>query len=246
MEEINEAARIAGSGPTLERRIIGFRVGSGLWGGGFIFLLLLILCLIVMAGIGAAKSFAEKGWGSDVSAWIQAVGSVLAILAAGWIAGAEKRNARSERRREGEDFAWAVRFVLVQAQLEAQIVAFEASRDFFGDKAQFRSWKLRVRHIVIGIDRLLSSSAYVLHPAVSLVLSNAKVLCEDLLVDIDKFERKFRESGKPDRVLIDLIVGANFDLAALVDSFDARMRGIETALDDGDGGLPRASYATRG
>lgn len=200
--------------------------------------------LIAVAGYAAYVNVAAKGWNADAAAWAQAVGSIIAIVGAGWLARNESRQLRRENRRQGEEAAWAVRFVIAQAQFDAQIVAAELTqKDKSWDAGDIRSWQQRTRTSDLALGSLLARTDYV-HPSVALTVSNAKVLVEQLQMDLEKLEALTTRGARISDSLIGDIVYAHINLSTLVKQYDACMRGVSEALDRGGDVLPMHELRT--
>jgi hypothetical protein len=92
--------------------------------------------LVAFAVTIAAMIIAREGFGTNGAAWVQAGGSIAAIAGAVWLFRSETTRRRRERRALGQEVAWAVRFALTNAQLEARTIAaelFDKARDVIGD-----------------------------------------------------------------------------------------------------------------
>ena len=87
-----------------------------------------ILALVAITARAAFLIIVSKGWNADAAAWVQAAGSIIAIGGAVWLSRDEARRARAERRQKSEEEAWGVRFVMAQAQYDAQIIAAELTK----------------------------------------------------------------------------------------------------------------------
>src|SRR5712671_6061215 len=88
----------------------------------------IIATLVLVTGGAAYVNAVRKGWGADAAAWAQATGSIIAVAGAGWLARSESRRSRRRRREQGEEAAQGVRFLIAQAQFEAQVIAAELTR----------------------------------------------------------------------------------------------------------------------
>lgn len=80
-------------------------------------------------------------------------------------------------------------------------------------------------------------------PAVTQVTSNAKVLMDDLVADLAALSKIVEEGGKLEDDLIGQIISPHRALLDLLDLYDARMRGIRVALDEGGDALPIKKWA---
>src|SRR5215213_8511510 len=92
--------------------------------GSVIFIGITIL-LVAFSAAAAGLTIAREGLSSNAAAWIQAGGAIAAIAGAIWLSRRETIIHRRERRALGEEVAWAVRFALTNAQLEARTIAGE-------------------------------------------------------------------------------------------------------------------------
>ncbi len=204
---------------------------------------LLALGLVVLSGWGAFENVRKSGWSADAAAWIQAAGSIAAIAGAAWIAQSEIRRARQVRRRQQEETAWYVRFVVIQAQCESRTIAADLLKLKGAiSLSDVREWRQRARTVSISLDALADRTDHI-HPAVSHILSNAKVLIDDLIADLvltgDLVSRK---KPVPDDLQGRMIV-PHHSLNEIIEIYDARMRGIRVAMDDGGDALPVGAWA---
>jgi hypothetical protein len=203
-----------------------------------------ILALVAVTAHAAVLIIVSKGWNADAAAWVQAAGSILAIGGAVWLSRDEARRARSERRQKSEEEAWGVRFVIAQAQYDAQIIAAELTKSEqpFG-RIAVESWQQRAENSAIALQTMLTRSDYV-HPFVVLNACNAKVLVGTLSANLKELEeRRARRTLAPER-LIHSIVYAHVGLHDLLELHDARMRGVVEALNRGGDMLPVRELAS--
>jgi hypothetical protein len=203
-----------------------------------------ILALVAVTAHAAVLIIVSKGWNADAAAWVQAAGSILAIGGAVWLSRDEARRARSERRQKSEEEAWGVRFVIAQAQFDAQIIAAALTKSTqpFG-RTDIESWQQRAENSAIALQTMLTRSDYV-HPFVVLNACNAKVLIGTLSANLQELEeRRVRRAAAPDR-LIQSMVYAHINLRELLDLHDARMRRVVQALDRGGDMLPMRELAS--
>lgn len=199
-----------------------------------------IVALIVLTAWAAASNIQRKGWTSDAAAWAQAAGSIIAIAGAAWLARGEARQARRWRREQGEEGAWSARFILAQAQFDSQIIAAELlSRD--GSFNLIRSWKQRAENAVLALQTLINRTDYV-HPVVPMSAANAKVLMDYLALDLAELEANVIAGTPPSLELVGEIADVHRALQELLDHFDARMRGVRVALDEGRDMLPVRTF----
>jgi hypothetical protein len=201
-------------------------------------LTLFILGLIIVTGWAAAENVAQGGWSADAAGWAQAAGSIIAIAGAGWLARSEAREARSYRRRHGEEAAWHVRFVVSQSQVDAQIIAAELTAPDAAITANdTKSWRQRAANSALALSTMLTRADHI-HPAVVLTACNAKILIEWLEKDLVRLEETVATDDIIGEDLLSDIVGAHLNLAELLEQYDARIRGVKLALDRGRDMLP--------
>lgn len=206
------------------------RIGELLFG-------LIITALICLTSFAAYKNAVEKGWGADTAAWAQAAGSIIAIAGAAWLAGNEARQARRWRRKQGEEAAWGVRFVIAQAQFDSQIIAAELTDPKGWGSNEIDIWRQLVANVSLALQTLLARTDHI-HPSVILTTCNAKILIDRLSSDLEKLSGKVTRDEVADIELISDIVGIHLNLAELLSQHDARMRGVNQALDSGQDMLP--------
>jgi len=212
------------------RRRVGDRLGFAFY--------VAALALVLATGWAACANVVKSGWGADAAAWTQAAGSIAAIVGAAWLAQSESRRARRLHRERREEAAWYVRFAIRLAQFESHIVAHElVNRTTPVQKSDVREWRQRATTSAIGLNALVDRTDYI-HPAVTQVTSNAKVLMDDLVTDLASLSSAVEEGRKLEDDLIGQIVAPHRALLDLIDLYDARMRGIKAALDEGDDALP--------
>lgn len=212
---------------------------AGLWRqSGELLFVGTILLLVAATGYAAYSNIAAKGWGADAAAWAQAAGSIIAIAGAAWLARSEARQARRWRREQGEEAAWAVRFVLSQAQFDAQIVAAELTDSKAPySAADIRSWQQRSVNSSLALQAMLTRADYI-HAAVVLTACNARVLVDHLSADLKNLGEIVAHGDRPDEQLVTDIVYVHLNLSTLIEQYDARMRGVREALDRGRDMLP--------
>lgn len=203
-----------------------------------------VLCLIAIASYAAYVNVVAKGWNGDAAGWAQAAGSITAIAGAVWLARAESRQARRWRRAQGEEAAWAVRFVIAQAQFDAQIVAAELAKlgtPYRATLLEIQSWSQRSANVSLALQTMLTRADYI-HPAVIITICNAKILIDQLSVDLATLQQAVRKRGLPNGQLVGDIVSAHINLNTLLSQYDGRMRGVREALDQGRDMLPIGNY----
>lgn len=197
-----------------------------------------IVALVAVTAFAAYTNVLQKGWGADAAAWAQAAGSIIAVAGAAWLARSEARHVRHWRREQGEEAAWGVRFVISQAQFDAQIIAAELTRpDCSLTPSCVRSWQQRSGNASLALQAMLTRVDHI-HPAVVVAMCNARVLIDHLSSDLVKIEKVATDGKQPDEHLVADIVYAHINLATLIDHYDSRLRGIREALDRGSDMLP--------
>ena len=215
-------------------------IGDGI---GLAFYVLAVV-LLAITSWAAIANVIDSGWSSDAAAWVQAAGSIAAIGGAAWLTRSEARRARKVRRAQSEEATWYVRFAIQNAQFESQIIAAElVNRTTPVDKSDVREWRQRAVTCATGLNALASRTDHI-HPAVTHVTSNAKVLMDDLIIDIEMPRVLIEEENEPDEDIINRIVSPHRALLELLDLYDARMRGIRQALDKGGDTLPINDWET--
>lgn len=201
--------------------------------------------LVVVTGYAAFENVRTRGWTSDAAAWVQACGSIIAIVGAAWLSRGEIRQARRWRRQLGEEAAWSVRFVIAQAQFDTQVIAAELTNpEKKIDAATIRSWKQRASLTSQTLQATLSRTDQI-HPATIVSAANAKVLIDSLLEDLARYGDEVAAGKKPDDDLVGDIVYVHVNLIALIENVDARYRGLQEALDEGNDMLPIQEWAKR-
>lgn len=197
-----------------------------------------IVALVAVTGFAAYINIVEKGWSSDAAAWAQAAGSIIAVAGAAWLAQTEARHVRRWRREQGEEAAWGARFVVSQAQFDAQIIAAELTRTNLSfDASDVRSWLQRSANASLALQTMLTRVDHI-HPSVVVTMCNAKILVDHLSSDLTKLESVVAQGDEPDERLVADIVYTHINLATLIEQFDLRLSGIREALDRGRDMLP--------
>ena len=197
-----------------------------------------IFALVGVTSLAAYINVSQRGWNADAAAWAQAAGSIIAIAGAAWLARSEVRQNKRWRREQGEEAAWGVRFVISQAQFDAQIVAAElTANDRKFDIFNIRSWRQRSANASLALQTMLARVDHI-HPFVIVTTCNAKILVDGLSYDIEKLEQLILQGQVPDDQLVTDIVYAYVNLSELIDQYDARVRGVRKALDRGRDMLP--------
>lgn len=196
-----------------------------------------IILMISITGFAAVINVLQKGWTADAAAWAQAVGSIVAIAGAAWIARSEAREAVRSRRRQGEEAAWQARFVIVQAQFDAQIIAAELTSDDGFDEFTIKTWRQRTALAVMTLEAMSTRVDHI-HAAVLTTICNARVLVGFLSESLESINDAVKNDAVPSGQLIADIVCVHVNLKNLIDQYDARIRGVREALDEGGDMLP--------
>jgi hypothetical protein len=204
-----------------------------------------ILVLIIIAGTAAYRNVAQHGWNADAAAWAQAAGSIIAIAGAAWLARSEARQARRWRREQGEEAAWGVRFILSQAQHDAQIIAAEITdENTLINDSKILSWRQRSANASLIIGTMLTRLDHI-HPAVTVTMCNAKILVDQLSMDLSRMQEVVTSNKKIDEQLISDIVWVHINLNTLIEQYDSRFRSVRKALDLGGDMLPVKDWANK-
>lgn len=198
----------------------------------------LLLALIGVTTSAAVVSVVRHGWAADAAAWAQAAGAIVAIVGAAWLARGEARQARRWRREQGEEAAWGVRYALIQAQFDSQIIAAELTGDKKApDATDVLSWQQRSANASLILQTMLTRVDHI-HPLVVATMCNAKILIDQLSIDLLVVEKAIKKNRRLDERIVSGIVYAHINLAKLIEEYDVRMRGVVLALDEGDDMLP--------
>lgn len=196
------------------------------------------LVLVLFCVGGAVASIVREGLSANAAAWIQAAGSIAAVAGAAWLLRAEARHQRRTRRQEREEVAWGVRFALVQAKTECNAIAWEiVGPDAAPEASDLRHWRLRTE-VARSLLRSFATRTDHLHPLVAHVANNGVILLSQLDDDLEKVCFCLSTNAPvPEQLTNDITwyVG-HFD--QLVQTLDERMRGIMSALDQGNDMLP--------
>lgn len=211
------------------RRAIGTRISEL----AFAFV---VLVLVTITSFAAYSNVLRSGWGSDAAAWAQAAGSIIAIAGAAWVSRSETRRTRRWKREQGEEAAWGVRFVIAQAQFDAQIIAAELTNHPFGN-LEVRAWRQRSANASLALQTMLTRTDHI-HAAVVLTACNAKILVDQLSLDLETLENSVVHDELASDQLVNSVLSAHLNLTTLINQFDTRIRGVREALDRGQDMLP--------
>lgn len=198
----------------------------------------LSFALVAFAAFVATMIIAREGFGTNGAAWVQAGGSIAAIAGAVWLFRSEATRRRRERRAEGEELAWAVRFALTNAQLEARTIAAElVDEHLLENENPRRHWLLRSENCQ-NVLRVYAERTDHIHPMLNHVASNGMLLLRQMDEDI---ERALDFVGRGQRPSIEVakdVAWYEAHFERLLQMLDTRMRGILEALDEGGDSLP--------
>ena len=194
--------------------------------------------LVGFAAAVAAVIISREGFGTNGAAWVQAGGSIAAIAGAVWLFRSETRRRRRDRRILGEEVAWAVRFALKNAQLEARTIAAELfDKNAAKGESPRRHWQLRIENCQNVLDVFAKRVDHI-HPMLNHIASNGVLLLRELDVD-SRNALDFMERGErpPVDVAGDI---ARYDghFEQLIQLLDARMRGVIKSLDKNGDAAP--------
>lgn len=194
--------------------------------------------LVAFAVTIAAVITFREGFGTNGAAWVQAGGSIAAIAGAVWLFRSETRRRRRERRALGEELAWAVRFALTNAQLEARKITAELfDKHAAKEESPRRHWLLRINNCQNVLDVFAKRLDHI-HPMLNQIASNGVLLLGELDVDTQS-ALSFIERGE--RPPIDMAADiARYDshFEQLIQLLDARMRGVVKSLDENGDVVP--------
>jgi hypothetical protein len=195
--------------------------------------------LVAFSAYAAATIIIRDGLGTNGAAWIQAAGSIAAIAGAVWLFRSETIRRRRERRAAGEQIAWAVRFVLGNAELEARAIAAELiDRDVLRRQNPGRHWLLQSENCQ-NVLKVFAERTDHIHPVLNQVASNALLLLRQLDEDIRKASDFIDRGERPSMELTSDINRYEGHFERLRQMLDERMRGILFALDRGGDALPK-------
>jgi hypothetical protein len=178
---------------------------------------------------GACYSIAKSGWDAHAAAWIQAAGSIAAIIGAAWLAQAEVRRAKGARLRHFDDTARYVKFVIVQAQFESHGIAHEFVATTFLTPNDVAGWRQRAATAAIGLETLVNRSDYG-HASIAHMIANAKVLTDGLVVSLTDLADVVAESAQPSDALRERVISPHRALLELLQLFDTRLGLIRETL----------------
>jgi hypothetical protein len=187
--------------------------------------------LVVLAVFVAMAAIFREGFGTNGAAWVQAGGSIAAIAGAVWLFRSETKRRRRERRALGEEVAWAVRFALTNAQLEAQTIAAELFDRNVAKESPRRHWQLRIDNCRNVLDVFAKRIDHI-HPILNHVASNGALLLRELELDTRNALDFIERGERPPMDIAGDIARFNNHFEQLIQLLDARMRGVMKSLDE--------------
>jgi hypothetical protein len=199
-----------------------------------------IMCFVLVACAAsvAAVIIVREGFGTNGAAWVQAGGSIAALAGAVWLFRSDTNRRRRERRAVGEEVAWAVRFALTNAQLEARTIAFElVDQQLIENGNSKRHWLLRSENCR-NVLKVYAERTDHLHPVLNHIASNGTLLLRQMDEDIEKASNSIERGERPSIEFATDIAHYGDHFEQLIQMLDARMRGILKALDEGRDALP--------
>jgi hypothetical protein len=205
---------------------------------GFLAFFALALAFVTFAGAVAVAVIYREGFGTNGAAWVQAGGSIAAIVSAVWLFRSETKRRRRERRSLGEEVAWAVRFALTNAQLEARTIAAELlDKNTINDGSPRRHWQVRIQNCRNVLD-VFSKRIDHIHPALNHIASNGVLLLGELEIDIGAALNSIEHGKRPSIDVAGDVARYEGHFEGLIRMFDTRMRGIQEILDKNGDALP--------
>jgi hypothetical protein len=130
--------------------------------------------LVSFSAFAAIVSIIRFGLDANAAAWVQAGGSIAGIAAAVWLFRSEAILKRRERRIRGEEIAWALRFALMQAQVEAKIISTELIDEHILEQENpRRHWLIRTENCR-NVLKIYAERTDHIHPALNFL---ATVFC---------------------------------------------------------------------
>jgi hypothetical protein len=188
--------------------------------------------LVAFALTIAVMIIAREGFGTNGAAWVQAGGSIAAIAGAVWLFRSETRRRRRERRVLGEEVAWAVRFALTNAQLEARTIATELfDKNAAKEESPRRHWQLRIDNCRNVLDVFAKRLDHI-HPALNHLASNGVLLLRELEMDVRNALDFIERGERPSMDMAGDIARYEGHFEQLLQLLDARMRGVLKSLDE--------------
>ncbi|SEI22561.1 hypothetical protein [Tardiphaga sp. OK245] len=194
--------------------------------------------IVMLPAVIASIIIYREGFGTNGAAWVQAAGSIAAIVGAVLLFRSETARRRRERRALGEETAWAVRFALTNAQLEARMIAAELfDKDATPEESPRRHWHLRIQNCRNVLD-VFSRRTDHIHPILNHVASNGVLLLSELDFDARKALDSIERGDRPSIDIAGDILRYESHFEQLIQLLDARMRGVVQALDENGDILP--------
>jgi hypothetical protein len=182
---------------------------------------------------------------ANAAAWIQAGGAIAAIAGAIWLSRRETIIHRRERRALGEEVAWAVRFALTNAQLEARTIAAKLVDEYLLNKENpERHWMLRTKNCR-NVLQIFAQRLDHIHPVANHIASNGALLLRQMDEDLKQALVAINEGKRPSIPIVTDIVSYEAHFERLLSLFDDRMRRVSKALDEGGDILPVREFKHR-
>jgi hypothetical protein len=198
--------------------------------------------LVLLCAAATAASIARAGLGAEAAAWVQASGSIAAIIGATWLAGAEARRSRRSRRQEREEVAWGVRFALQQAKTECNLIAWDIVGTDASPKAtDLDGWLLQTG-ISKTILRTYAARTDHAHPSIAHIASNGELLLGQLESELEQVCSRLSSGGELPEQLTNRITWYVGHFEQLLRMLDERMRGVRLAWKQGGDVLPLHDY----
>jgi hypothetical protein len=189
--------------------------------------------LVALSGAAAATCLAKSGLGPDTAAWIQAAGSIAAINSAFWLSRSDARNRRREKRWQGEEIAWGVRFALSHARVEVQTIVRELVDGSVAAEDPSRHWRLRIANAA-SVLRTFAERTDHIHPALNHIASNGRLLLQQFEESLQPAMHSLGHGERPSMRQAEAVAWFEINFQELIDLLDARMRGVSLHLDATD------------
>jgi hypothetical protein len=142
--------------------------------------------LVSFSAFAAVISIIRFGLDANTAAWVQAGGSIAAVVAAVWLFRSEAILKRRERRIKGEEIAWALRYALMQAQVEARIISTElVDEHILEQENPRRHWLIRTENCR-NVLKIFAERTDHIHPALNFLASNGLLLLRQMEEDMKR------------------------------------------------------------
>jgi hypothetical protein len=200
--------------------------------------------LVAFSAVAAVVSILHEGLGANGAAWVQAGGSIAAIVGAVWLFQSEAHLRRHERRVIGEESAWAVRFALTNAQLEARTIAAElVDESLLTKENPGRDWLVRSENCR-DVLRVFAERTDHIHPVLNHIANNGALLLRQMDEDIRRALDFLKRGERPSIAVATAIAWYEVNFEELLQMLDSGMRGVLKALDEGRDTLPVRQWNT--